>query len=54
MVAVASIFLMQPLKAERTAQAGPTILSVPDGGSTMALLSLAVLGMAALRRKLSR
>jgi VPDSG-CTERM motif len=44
----------QPAKAERVVQAGPTISSVPDRGSTMSLLGLALLGVAALRRKLSR
>jgi hypothetical protein len=43
----------QPVKADRHAQAGPTqIVSVPDGGTTMSLLGLAFLGVAALRRKL--
>ena len=43
----------QPVKADRRAQVGPTqIVSVPDGGTTISLLGLAFLGVAALRRKL--
>jgi VPDSG-CTERM motif len=53
LAAVTAFLLVQPAKAERTAQAGPTVVSVPDGGSAISLLSLALLGMAALRRKLS-
>jgi VPDSG-CTERM motif len=34
-------------------EAGP-IVTVPDGGSTISLLGLALLGVAALRRKLNR
>ena len=49
-----SVALALPLKAERVAQAGPTVVSVPDAGSTMSLLGLALLSVAALRRKLSR
>ena len=54
-VAVATSFaLAVPVKGERVVQAGPTVVSVPDAGSTMSLLGLALLGVAALRRKLSR
>jgi hypothetical protein len=54
LVAATAVFLVQPVKAGRTVQAGPTVYSVPDGGSTISLLGFAVLGVAALRRKLSR
>jgi hypothetical protein len=51
MTAVAAFALIQTVKAERR----PTpVESVPDGGSTMPLLGLALLGVAVLRRKLSR
>jgi hypothetical protein len=53
-IACAALSFAQPVKAERKVQAGPTAVSVPDGGSTMSLLGLALLGLAALRRKLSR
>jgi protein with PEP-CTERM/exosortase system signal len=52
--AVAAFFLIQPVKADRIVQGGPTIESVPDGGSTVSLLGCALVGLAALRRKLSR
>jgi len=51
--AVAAFSLIQPVKADRTAQGEPTIESVPDSGSTISLLGFALLGFAALRRKLS-
>jgi hypothetical protein len=45
----------QPVKADRRAQGGPSqIVAVPDGGTTISLLGLAFLGVAALRRKMSR
>jgi hypothetical protein len=44
----------QPVLANRNAEAGPNVVSVPDGGSTISLLGFALLGLAALRRKLSR
>jgi VPDSG-CTERM motif len=44
----------QPVKADRSVQAGPTVVAVPDGGATISLLGLALLGVAAWRRKLSR
>ena len=53
LAAVAAFSLVQPVKADRTVQAGPSVVSVPDGGSTMSLLGFALLGVAALRRKLS-
>jgi hypothetical protein len=52
--AAIAVFLVQPAKAARTAQAGPTVCSVPDSGSTSFLLGSALLGVAALRRKLGR
>ena len=54
LTAAITFSVAQPAKAERIVQAGPTISSVPDGGSTMSLLGLALLGVAALRQKLSR
>jgi hypothetical protein len=54
LTAATAFFLVQPVKAERTIQAGPTVVSVPDGGSAISLLGFALLGVAALRRKLSR
>ena len=51
-LAVTAFSVVQPLKAEREVQAGPTVVTVPDAGSTISLLGLALLGMAALRRKL--
>jgi hypothetical protein len=54
-IACAALSFAQPVKAERSVQAGPThVESVPDGGWTMSLLGFALLGLAALRRKLSR
>jgi VPDSG-CTERM motif len=51
----ATIFsLAQPVKASHVVQGGPTWVTVPDGGSTMSLLGFALLGVAALRRKLGR
>jgi protein with PEP-CTERM/exosortase system signal len=51
----ATIFsLAQPVKAGHVVQGGPTYVTVPDGGSTMSLLGFALLGVAALRRKLGR
>lgn len=52
--AVVALSLVQPVKADRIAHGGPTIVSVPDGGSTISLLGFALLGVAALKRKLSR
>ena len=52
---VAAFSFVQPVKAERKAQAGPTFdepVSVPDTGSTLPLLGFASLGLVALRRKL--
>jgi hypothetical protein len=54
LTAATAFFLVQPVKAERITQAGPTPVSVPDGGSAISLLGLALLGMATLRRKLNR
>ena len=52
MAAVALFSLAQPVKADRVAQAGPTIETVPDSGSTISMLCLTLLGVAVLRRKL--
>jgi hypothetical protein len=54
MAAVAAFSLVQPAKADHVVQAGPSIVTVPDGGSTISLLGFALLGVAALRCKLSR
>jgi hypothetical protein len=54
LTAATAFFVVQPVKASQAFQGGPTMVSVPDGGSTMSLLGLALLGVAALRRKLSR
>jgi hypothetical protein len=56
-LAIATAFsFAQPVKADRRAEAGPSNLdgpvSVPDAGSTLPLLSFALLGLVALRRKL--
>jgi len=53
LAAAAAFSLVQPVKADRIVQSGPTHC-VPDGGSTMSLLGFALLGAAALRRKLTR
>jgi hypothetical protein len=47
-----AFFLIQPVKADRVGQAGPSVVNVPDSGSTASLLGCALLGLAALRRKL--
>src|SRR5262245_27872031 len=53
LAAVTAFTLVQPVEASQTVQAGPsTIEHVPDGGSTISLLGFALLGVAALRRKL--
>ena len=54
LTAITAFFVVQPAKADRVVQAGPTVANVPDSGSTISLLSLALLGAAALRRKLGR
>ena len=54
LTAATTFSLAQPVKAERIVQAGPTVVAVPDGGSTMSLLGFALLSVAVLRRKLSR
>ena len=50
--AVAVFSLGQPVKADRVAQAGPTVETVPDSGSTISMLCLTLVGVALLRRKL--
>jgi hypothetical protein len=52
LAAATAFFLVQPVNAERKVDAGPTVVTVPDGGSTISLLGFALLGVAALRRKL--
>jgi VPDSG-CTERM exosortase interaction domain len=54
LAAATAFFAVQPVKAGHVVQGGPTVVTVPDGGSTMSLLGLALLGVAALRRKLRR
>jgi hypothetical protein len=52
LAAATAVFLVQPVKADRLVEAGPIVVSVPDGGSTVSLHGCALLGLAALRRKL--
>ena len=52
LTAATAFFVVQPVKASHVVQGGPTYVTVPDGGSTMSLLGFALLGVAALRRKL--
>ncbi len=52
MAAIAVVSLVRPVKADRVVQAGPTIETVPDSGSTISMLCLTLLGVAVLRRKL--
>jgi len=54
LTAITAFFVVQPAKADQVVQAGPAFANVPDSGSTISLLSLALLGAAALRRKLGR
>jgi hypothetical protein len=54
LAAATEVFLVQPVKADQRVEAGPTVASVPDGGSTISLLGFALFGVAALRRKLNR
>ncbi len=54
LVAVAAFSVAQSVEANRAPSGLPTPVSVPDGGSTISLLGLALLGVAALRRKLNR
>jgi VPDSG-CTERM motif len=54
MAAVAAFSVVQPIKADHTVQGGPTVVAVPDSGSTIFMLGLTLLGVAALRRKLRR
>jgi len=50
----AAFFAIQPVNAGQFFQGGPTFVTVPDAGSTMSLLGLALLSIAAVRRKLNR
>jgi len=52
--AATAFFVVQPVKASHVVQRRPTYVIVPDAGSTISLLGFALLGVAALRRKLSR
>jgi hypothetical protein len=54
LIATAAFCLVQPVEAKQVLLGGPTVQTVPDGGSTISLLGFALLGVAALRRKLSR
>ena len=54
LAAAIAFFVVQPVKASHVVQGGPTFVTVPDGGSTMSLLGLALISVAALRRKLGR
>lgn len=54
LAAAAALSLAQPVEANRAPSGSPTAVSVPDGGSTISLLGFALLGVAALRRKLNR
>ena len=54
LTAATAFFVVQPVKASQVFQGGPTYVTVPDGGSTISLLCFALLGVAALRRKLTR
>ena len=53
LVAAVAFSLAQPVAANRAPSGLPTTNRVPDGGSTISLLGFALLGVAALRRKLS-
>ncbi len=52
LAAATAVFLVQPVKASPVVHGGPSVVSVPDGGSTISLLGCALLGLAAFRRKL--
>jgi hypothetical protein len=54
LAAATAVFLVQPVKADQVFLGGPAVANVPDSGSTISLLGFALLGAAALRRKLSR
>ena len=51
-----AVCFVQPVKAARVAQGGPSYINgtVPDAGSTLVLLGSALLAVGALRRKLRR
>jgi len=51
-----AVCFVQPVKAARVAQGGPSYIkgTVPDAGSTLVLLGSALLAVGALRRKLRR
>src|SRR5262249_57263019 len=52
--AVTAFSFVQPVKAERNAQAGPTVVAVPDSGSAGLFLGLAVLRPANVPGQFSR
>jgi protein with PEP-CTERM/exosortase system signal len=54
LAAATAFFLAQPVNANRTVEAGPNVVSVPDGGLTISMLGFALLGLVALRHKLRR
>jgi len=54
LAAAAAFSLAQPVEASPALSGLPTTVSVPDGGLTISLLGFALLGVAALRRKLNR
>jgi hypothetical protein len=54
LAAATAVFLVQPVKAGPVVHGGPSVVSVPDAGSTLPLLGCALLGLAAFRRKLGR
>ena len=54
LAAARAFSLAQPAEAKSHASGLPSVESVPDGGSTISLLGLALLVVAALRRKMSR
>jgi len=54
LAATAVLCFLQTATAEHAVQAGPSVMTVPDAGSTASLLGLALLGVAALRSKLRR
>ena len=54
LAAAVAFSLAQPVAASPAPSGLPTTNRVPDGGSTISLLGFALLGVAALRRKLNR
>jgi hypothetical protein len=52
--AATSFSRVQPVKAKPIVQVRPTVVTVANGGSTTSLVGFGLLGLTALRRKLSR